>query len=178
MTVASTGDTVDYQGVRLGVFSYQYDSPDGRPVYYNHEHDQYLYYVDYPAVWYVGDEPLVNMGGIINMGDALCPHDLVDTWEFYRWGDGEINDWDEDPYLKVTCGGEVKTTTTTRRTTTKPPTTTSRWGEDTCTWGQACDGCHVTNEAGGVVYCCAVGCDWGDVWVWQEDGVTKCTCSH
>ena len=36
----------------------------------------HLYYVDYPAVWYVGDEPLVNMGGIINMGDALCPHDI------------------------------------------------------------------------------------------------------
>ena len=37
---------------------------------------------------------------------------------------------------------------------------------------------QVTTEAEGEVYCCASGCDWGEVWVWAEDGVTQCACSH
>lgn len=63
-----------------------------------------------------------------------------------RWGDGEIDDWEEDPYLKVTCGGnpdppKTTTTTTTRRTTTT--TKSPQPGPDPCSWGSACDGCQV-----------------------------------
>jgi len=182
VTIASSGDTVDYQWNRLGVFSFQYSSPDGRPVYYMSKHDQWLYYVDWLGVWYVNDTPLENMGGIINWSDAFCPEDIQEPWSFYRWGDGEIDDWEEDPYLKVTCGGnpdppKTTTTTTTRRTTTT--TKSPQPGPDPCSWGSACDGCQVTNSHGGVTYCCASGCDWGDVWVWDdENGVTQCTCSH
>ena len=97
-----------------------------------------------------------------------------------RWGDGEINDWDEDPYLKVTCGGQPDTTksTTTRRTTTTATTRSPTPGPEPCTWGQACDGCDVTTSAGGVTFCCATQCDWGEIWVWDENGVTQCACSH
>ena len=161
------------------MFNYVYNADDGRPVYYMSKHDQYLYFADYPGVWYVNDEPLVNMGGIINMWDqATCPEDIVENWSFYRWGDGEINDWEEDPYLKVTCGGEDDPTTTRRTTTTPRPTTTTERPEEPCTWGQACAGCSVTSEHNGEVYCCADHCDYGDVWVWDEDGVTQCSCSH
>lgn len=84
VTVSSTGDTPDYQWVRLGVFNWVYNSPDGRPVYYMTKHDQYLYFADYPGVWYVNDEPLVNMGGIINWDQAVCPENIVQPWSFYR----------------------------------------------------------------------------------------------
>ena len=85
VTIASSGDTVDYQWNRLGVFSFQYSSPDGRPVYYMSKHDQWLYYVDWLGVWYVNDTPLENMGGIINWSDAFCPEDIQEPWSFYRW---------------------------------------------------------------------------------------------
>ena len=60
-------------------------------------------------------QPTANLGGLINCGDALCPDQLVEVWEFYRWGDGEINDWEEDPYLTVTCGQNNQDTTKTTR---------------------------------------------------------------
>lgn len=67
-------DAGDYQWNRLGVFQYQYDAPDGRPVYFKvsseyqsiistikHSRDcifqekdsQWLYFVQYPYVWWV-----------------------------------------------------------------------------------------------------------------------------
>ena len=180
VTVASQGDTGDYQWTRLGVFSLMDQSPDGRPVYRKDgSSPQYLYYLEWLGVWYVGDQPLVNMGGLINWGDAVCPSQLQQFWSFYRWGDGEINDWDEDPLLTVTCGGSLPSTTTRRPTTsstTRETTTTSK--EEACTWGSACDGCSIFTESGGVKYCCASQCDQGDVWVWEEDGEVRCACSH
>jgi len=181
VTVSSSGDTGDYQWNRLGVFLYQYDAPDGRPVYFKEKDSQWLYFVQYPYVWYVNDDPLVNMGGIINMeSDAMCPEDIQTPWSFYRWGDGEVNDWEEDPFLKVTCGGELPKTTTSTTSVKTTSTTTERPGPppEPCTWGSGCDGCEVTTEAGGEVYCCASQCDSGEVWVWAEDGVTQCNCSH
>lgn len=86
------------------------------------------------------------MGGIINMeSDAMCPEDIQTPWSFYRWGDGEVNDWEEDPFLKVTCGGELPRTTTPK-TTVKTTSTTERPGPqpEPCTWGSACDGCEVS----------------------------------
>ena len=98
---------------------------------------------------YVNDEPLVNMGGIINMeSDAMCPEDIQTPWSFYRWGDGEVNDWEEDPFLKVTCGGEIPKTTTSTTTLTEKTTssTTERPGPqpEPCTWGSGCAGCEVS----------------------------------
>ena len=98
---------------------------------------------------YVNDEPLVNMGGIINMeSDAMCPEDIQTPWSFYRWGDGEVNDWEEDPFLKVTCGGEIPKTTTSTTTPTEKTTssTTERPGPqpEPCTWGSGCAGYEVS----------------------------------
>ena len=86
VTVSSSGDTGvwsatrgwhlmmcdagDYQWNRLGVFQYQYDAPDGRPVYFKvrrnsewsiiqvmklfqEKDSQWLYFVQYPYVWWV-----------------------------------------------------------------------------------------------------------------------------
>ena len=122
------------------------------------------------------------MGGLINWDQASCPEDITSAWSFYRWGDGEVNDWEEDPQLRVTCGwenGVEDTTTTTRRSVTST-TTTRDPGPDTepCTWGDACRGCAVTTETGGVTFCCSTHCDSGDVWVWGEDGAVECACSH
>ena len=183
VTVASQGEAGDYQWTRLGVFSLMADlqSPDGRPVYMKPgSFPQYLYYLEWLGVWYVGDQPLVNMGGLINWGDALCPSQLQQFWSFYRWGDGEINDWDEDPLLTVTCGGSLPSTTTSRttsRTSTETPETSTSL-EEACSWGSGCSGCSVFTESGGVRYCCATDCDQGEVWVWQEDGQVRCACSH
>ena len=94
----------------------------------------------------MNDDPLVNMGGIINMeSDAICPEDIQTPWSFYRWGDGEVNDWEEDPFLKVTCGGELPKTTTSTTTVKTTSTTTKRPGPqpEPCTWGSGCDGCEV-----------------------------------
>ena len=177
VTVASSGDTVDYQWTRLGVFTLVDISPDGRPVYMKSgSSPQFLYYLEWLGVWYVGDDPLVNMGGLINWGDSVCPSDLQDPWSFYRWGDGEINDWDEDPLLTVTCGGRTTSKRTTDTTTPRPTTTTTSL-VGTCSSGSECEGCSVWTEEGGVRYCCAAHCDQGDVWVWQEDGETRCACS-
>ena len=181
VTVASDGDTVDYQWTRLGVFSQVDVSPDGRPVYKKEgSSPQYLYYLEWLGVWYVNDNPLVNMGGLINWGDSECPSSLEEVWSFYRWGDGEINDWDEDPLLTITCGGQPRTTTkkTTPTTTasTTPRTTTST--SSSCRRGSECYGCSVWMDAGGERFCCAEDCDHGDVWVWEEDGELHCTCTQ
>ena len=182
VSVASQGDSQDYQWTRLGVFSLLQDlqSPDGRPVYRKAgSSPQFLYYLDQLGVWYVGDQPLVNMGGLINWGDAVCPSQLQQVWSFYRWGDGEINDWDEDPLLTVTCGGsEPSTTTRTTSTTAETTTRTTTSMDSACSWGSACSDCSVFSEWDGVKYCCASNCDQGQVWVWEEDGEVRCACSH
>jgi len=65
--------------------------------------ENYLYYLNWLGVWYVNDNPLENMGGLINWDDSFCPGDIVEDWSFYRWGDGEVNDWEADPELKSSC---------------------------------------------------------------------------
>jgi len=190
VSITSSGDTPDYQWTRLGTF-YLYDnSGDGRPMYRQEPGQQqnYLYYLDWLGVWYVNDNPLQNMGGLINWGDAWCPADLEEHWSFYRWGDGEIDDWEEDPTLRVSCVGneptKPTTTTTTEKTTvptmqpTTHPTRTPSPDAEPCSWGSACDGCDQWAEMDGVRYCCASQCDWGDVYVWTDDGQVWCECYH
>eukprot|EP00091_Calanus_sinicus_P002288 TRINITY_DN1230_c0_g1_i1.p1 TRINITY_DN1230_c0_g1~~TRINITY_DN1230_c0_g1_i1.p1 ORF type:complete len:186 (-),score=61.14 TRINITY_DN1230_c0_g1_i1:40-552(-) len=49
---------------------------------------------------------------------------------------------------------------------------------DPCTFGAACDDCGVWAEVNGVRYCCASQCDWGNVFVWTENGQVQCQCTH
>merc|ERR1739838_922564 len=178
VTITSSGDTPQYQWTRLGTFHLYSTSDDGRPMYKQDPGSQqnYLYYLEWLGVWYVNDIPLENMGGLINWGDAWCASDIQEQWSFYRYGDGEVNDWEVDPTLKVSCGEPAteSTTTTTTTTTTRTPNPNS----DPCTWGSGCDDCSQTTEFNGVRYCCATQCDWGEVFVWTENGQVMCECYH
>jgi len=115
ITISSSGDTPQYQWTRLGTFRYYANSDDGRPMYRQDSGDNYLYYLEWLGVWYVNDIPQENMGGIINWDDSWCPGDIVEDWSFYRWGDGEVNDWEADPTLKSSCGAK------NQGKATKPP---------------------------------------------------------
>jgi len=179
--ISSSGLTPDFQWTRLGSYVYQGNSPDGRPYYQqiNVKDDNWIYYLDWLGVWYVNDDLLVNMGGLINWGDALCPEDIQEPWSFYRWD--EVNDWYEDPTLKVSCESynpPAPTTTTTSTTTTQRPTTstTTREPASDCNSGIDCMGCDKWSEHNGVAYCCAYNCDYNDVFVWDENGQLHCTC--
>lgn len=181
VSISSSGLTPDFQWTRLGSYVLQGTSPDGRPYYeqINVNNPNYLYYLEWLGVWYVNDELLVNMGGMINWGDAWCPADLQETWSFYRWD--EVNDWYEDPSLVVSCESFVPPTTTTTRkptTTTRAPatSTTTRNPSSACNSGIDCMGCDVWTEHNGVAYCCAANCDYEDVFVWEENGEVHCTC--
>jgi len=181
VTISSTGDAPDYQWTRFGTYRYYDTSGDGRPMYKQEPKGNYLYYLDWLGVWYVNDNPLENMGGLINWGDAWCPSDIQEDWSFYRYGEGEVNDWEADPSIKVNCDSsnpQPPTTTTTTTSTQKPTTHTTHPNSEPCTWGAACNGCDVWAEQDGVRYCCANQCDWGDVWVWGENGEVKCECTH
>jgi len=181
VTISSSGDTPDYQWTRLGTYNYYDNSDDGRPMYRQDNNDNYLYYLDWLGVWYVNDNPLENMGGLINWDDSFCPGDITEDWSFYRWGDGEVNDWEADPTLKSSCSKSPPPTKPTTTTTTVPPTSSTHTPNpeaEPCTWGQACDGCQVWTEQDGVRYCCAHQCDWGDVFVWTQGGEVQCECTH
>ena len=179
--ISSTGDAPDYQWTRFGTFRHYANSDDGRPMYrQDPAAANYLYYLEWLGVWYVNDNPLENMGGLINWGDAWCPSDIQEEWSFYRWGDGEVNDWEADPGLKVTCGenyGPTKPSTTSTQKST-PSTHTPNPNTEPCTFGHACDDCSVWAKVDGVRYCCASQCDWGDVFVWTENGQVQCECTH
>lgn len=182
VSISSSGLAQDYQGTRLGHFSY-IGQLEGKASYRQDSpsQDNYLYYLDWLEVWYVGDEYGANMGGLINWGpregDSGCPDQLGEPWSYYQYGAGTANDWVQDQTLRVTCEGPKLTTTTIRTTTTstaRPPTP----DPDPCTFGAACDGCGITTEFQGQVYCCASGCDYGHVYVWQENGEVQCNCVH
>jgi len=181
--ISSSGATVDYQWTRLGYYNY-YGELDGRPTYKQWNagnNENYLYYLEWLGVWYVNENLGENMGGLINWGDAICPDQIVEPWSFYMWGDGTSNDWEVDSTLRVTCDGGPITKTTTKTTTKSTTTkTTSRPGPDPdpCTFGSSCDGCDITTEHEGQVYCCAWDCDHGNVWVWEENGEVRCNCYH
>merc|ERR1719232_414049 len=98
---------------RLGTYFYYDNSEDGRPMYRQDNKDNYLYYLNWLGVWYVNDNPLENMGGLINWDDSFCPGDITEDWSFYRWGDGEVNDWEADPELKSSCSQDPTPTNTT-----------------------------------------------------------------
>jgi len=173
VTITSTGDTPQYQWTRLGTFHLYDMSPDGRPMYKQNDGDgNYLYYLEWLGVWYVNDNPLENMGGLINWGDAWCASDIQEQWSFYRYGSGEVNDWEVDPTLQVSC--DEATTTTPSTTTIRKPNPNS----EPCTWGSSCDDCSVTTEFNGVRFCCATQCDWGEVFAWMENGQVECECYH
>jgi len=181
ITISSSGDTPDYQWTRLGTYYYYDNSDDGRPMYRQDNNDNYLYYLDWLGVWYVNDNPLQNMGGLINWDDSFCPGDIVEDWSFYRWGDGEVNDWEADPTLKSSCSKDPPPTKPTTTTTTVPPTSSTHTpnpNAEPCTWGTACDSCQVWTINNGVKYCCAQQCDWGDVFVWTQNGEVQCECTH
>lgn len=181
VSITSLGPTNDYQWTRLGRYAYGGEQ-DSRPYFKQLDvgTPNYLYYLEWLGVWYVGEDLGANMGGLINMGDAKCPHQLEEPWSFYEWGDGTSNDWAEDPTLHVNCeDGEAWTSTqvTTREPTTTEPASTSP-PSSSCTFGAACNGCAVTQEYNGQVYCCASQCDSGQIYVWEDENGIHCNCSH
>jgi len=180
LVISTTGDANDYQWTRFGRYTYHDASDDGRPIYRQDNEDNYLYYLDWLGVWYVNDNPMENMGGLINWDDSWCPSDIGQDWSFYRWGDGEINDWEADPAIKITCDNNSNPRPTTTTTTSTTTTTTHPTHPDSepCTWGSYCDGCSVWSEMDGTRYCCSNNCNWGDVFVWSENGQVHCECVH
>merc|ERR1719244_276455 len=180
--ISSSGLTPQFQWTRLGTYQYIGPSPDGRPTYQqiNVDSPNYLYYLDWLGDWYVNDNLLENMGGLINWDDAWCPSDISENWSFYRWDD--VNDWEEDPTLKVKCEDYNPPATTSTTTTTTPRPTTTRTtttpAGNRCTWGSACNNCAVYTEYEGIRYCCADYCYQGDVFVWEENGHIYCNCYH
>jgi len=180
VSITSLGPTADYQGPRLGHYSYGGELSD-RPYYQQTSSPyNYLYYLDGLGVWYIGDDLGANMGGMINWGDSKCPDQLEEPWSFYEWGDGTSNDWAEDPYLSVNCETEEEASTevtTTEPATTEPERTTSS-PSSACTFGAACAGCDVTQELNGQVYCCASECDSGQIYVWEDENGVHCNCAH
>merc|ERR1712008_310897 len=101
--VVSSGGSQEYQWTRLGHYTLL-GSQEGRSYYGQVEGgSNYLYYLSSIGVWYVNDGLMVNMGGLINWGDAVCPEDIQEPWSYYQWGDGTSNDWEVDSTLRVNC---------------------------------------------------------------------------
>jgi len=183
VSITSIGPTNDYQWTRLGRYSYGGELEAGKPYFIQQDvgTPNYLYYLEWLGVWYVGEELGANMGGLINWGDSVCPDQLEDPWSFYEWGDGTSNDWAEDPTLGVDCEADEEQTTSTQRTTGDPAPTGSSSTmppSSSCTFGAACHGCDVTQEFNGQVYCCASQCDSGQIYVWEDETGVHCNCAN
>jgi len=147
-----------YQEERLGKYMASGESSDGRTIYRQQGGENFLFYLASPGVWMVGPEPGRDLGGVLNRQGGDCPELLTNDWEY--WND-LMDSWSSDSSMTATCG----------------PAPTSPPGEP-CTWGSQCDGCSIWAEADGVRYCCAVGCDYGEVEVSTENGEVTCTCHH
>ncbi len=49
----------------------------------------------------VGDEPGVDLGGVLNRNFGECPEALETDWEYYSW----YGAWEEDLLLEAVCTG-------------------------------------------------------------------------
>jgi len=182
VSITSLGPAANYQWNTMGRYSYGGEQ-DNRPYFIQQDVDtpNYLYYLEWLGLWYVGDTLGANMGGLCNWGDSKCPDQLEDVWNFYEWGDGTSNDWAEDPTLIVNCEADDAPMTTTQKTTSEPATSESvstSPPSSSCTFGAACNGCEVTQEFHGQVYCCAFQCNSGQIYVWEDENGVRCNCAH
>lgn len=174
------------------------DGPLGTKLYQQRDTDKFLYY--YPPLlvchgqdnqiecltiksnlsmqmWYIGNEPNVNMGFAYNRGTLSCPVHLGPIWEYWDW---ERDGWVMDPQAKMTCvsgaPAETSSSTPTTSPTTRPQQSTIAPPE-TCISGPACDACNIVAWHQDVIYCCSNNCMWG--WIEIDDTQNPiCSCGH
>ena len=77
---------------------YSEDGDAGTAVYKHTERGDYLYYLKWLSLWYVGNKVGENMGFVMNEGDAKCPEELANEW---KWTDGES--WILDDKANMSC---------------------------------------------------------------------------
>ena len=77
---------------------YSDDGDAGTAVYKHTERGDYLYYLKWLSLWYVGNKVGENMGFVMNEGDAKCPEELANEW---KWTDGES--WILDDKANMSC---------------------------------------------------------------------------
>lgn len=95
----STGGISDSgQKHTLGSYQYHGKGQDGTNVYKHVERGNYLYYIKWLGLWYIGPEIGENMGYVDNTDNQKCPEQLSNTWE---WTDGD--DWILDDEATMSC---------------------------------------------------------------------------
>merc|ERR1712198_80137 len=95
----STGGISDsIQKHVLGNYDYHSDGEVGTKIYKHTDRGDYLYYLEWLGLWYIGSNPGENAGFADNEDDRKCPEQLAKTWE---WTDGE--DWILDDVANMRC---------------------------------------------------------------------------
>ena len=108
--------------------------------------------------WFIGDDLGTNTGYALAYGNAQCPENMPQTWQWWGYTDGE---WITDELAKFEC----------QNGPTPPPT------PDSCLSGSDCDDCSLTVEYNGLTYCCNNYCNVG--WINVDPSTDPlCQCGH
>ena len=88
----------------LGSYDYYGEGDDGTKVYKQVEGkfwDNYLFYMKYLGLWYIGQTPGENLGYAMNQnGIQKCPEKLENCWKWWNQPEGV---WTLDDQATISC---------------------------------------------------------------------------
>ena len=89
----------------LGSYDFSDNGQDGTQVYKQVGGSNYLYFMRSLQLWYIGDDPGVNMGYAMNQdSNPKCPEHLANVWKWWNWAEDE---WTLDNLANIKCRSAI-----------------------------------------------------------------------
>ena len=85
----------------LGSYDFSDNGQDGTQIYKQVGGSNYLYFMRSLQLWYIGDDPGVNMAYAMNKDNVpKCPEQLENVWQWWNWKEDE---WTLDDLADIKC---------------------------------------------------------------------------